>query len=84
MPTKNKLTKNLRFKQQPDGEERARLLYKLYDLQKSQKYLSTTFKRTPQQIQQAFNGSQPTLMNKIKKHIELLITRSNNKQISQA
>ncbi len=58
--------------QQPNDEERAKLLYRLYSMDRTQTYLSKIFRKSQQQINQAFSGSQPTLMNKIKKHIEIL------------
>lgn len=66
------LTNFTRIKQQPSADERAKLLFTLYDLGKTQKYLSGIFKKSQQQINQAFKGWQPTLMNKIKKHVEIL------------
>jgi hypothetical protein len=76
--TKTQITDFRRKLQQPNADERASLLYALYDLGKSQKYLSKIFKVAPQQINQAFQGSQPTLMNKIKKHINILEDRGRN------
>ena len=76
--TKTQITDFRRKLQQPNADERIALLHTLYDLDKSQKYLSKIFKVAPQQIQQAFHGSQPTLMNKIQKHIQLLQNKLSN------
>lgn len=63
------LTQFTRKKQQPGDEERAKLRYRLYRFSNINR-LAKIFKRTPQQIQQAFQGKQPTLMNKIVSYIE--------------
>lgn len=61
--------KQYRRKQQPTFEEREDLLARVYRFT-TQSALSRVFKCTPQQIKAAFNGSQPTLMNKLKNYIE--------------
>lgn len=63
------LTNFTHKKQQPNDEERAKLRYRLYQFSNFNR-LSKVFKRTPQQIQQAFEGKQPTLINKIASYIE--------------
>lgn len=63
------LTQFTHKKQQPGDEERARLRFRLYQFSNINR-LAKVFKRTPQQIQQAFQGKQPTLMNKISFYIE--------------
>lgn len=45
---------------------------RLYNLKKSQAYLSRILHRRPQQISQALNGTQPTLLNKILTHLDKL------------
>lgn len=63
------LTQFTRKKQQPDDEERAKIRYRLYQFSNINR-IAKVFKRTPQQIQQAFQGKQPSLMNKIVSYIE--------------
>lgn len=63
------LTSFTRKKQQPNEEERAKLRYRLYQFSNLNR-LAKVFKRTPQQIQQAFEGKQPSLINKIASYVE--------------
>lgn len=67
--TSLELTKFTRKKQQPNEDERINLRYRLYNFSNMNR-IAKVFKRTQQQVQQAFAGKQPTLMNKIKIYIE--------------
>ena len=51
---------------------------RLKNLNKTQAYLSRIFQCTPQQITQALSGAQPTLLNKIENHLDILESRNNN------
>lgn len=72
------LTNFTRKKQQPTDEERAKLRYRLYQFSNFNR-ISKTFKRTPQQIQQAFEGKQPSLMNRIASYIKRREQKINSK-----
>lgn len=61
--------KQYRKKQQPCLEEREELLARVYRFT-TQSALARVFKCTPQQVRAAFDGSQPTLMNKLKNYVE--------------
>lgn len=71
------MMKNYLRKTQPSQERRTELMKLLKEMGKSQIYLAKVFKRRPQQIGQAFQGFQPTLMNKIERHYLLLKEKQN-------
>jgi hypothetical protein len=64
--------KTQRKKPQPNAEERAKLKYWFFNNGRTLKSLSGVFKCSAQQIGQAFDGSQPGLINKIKTYAEKL------------
>ena len=60
--------------------ENKEILSKLQELGLTQKYLSKIFRRRPQQVFSAiYNGDQPTLRNKIIKHIKLKEVKNESK-----
>lgn len=68
-------------KQQPTLEEREDIKARAYSFT-TQAALARVFKCYPQQITQAFNGLQPTLMNKIKNYVENHLDRKEQKQVA--
>lgn len=71
------MVKNYLRKGQPNQDRREEIKKCLNEMGKSQIYLAKVFKRRPQQIGQAFQGFQPTLMNKIERHYLLLKEKQN-------
>lgn len=68
------LTAYTRQKQQPTQAEREALKQRLYSFSNINR-IAKIFKRTPQQVGQAFQGMQPSLMNRIAAYIEKRETR---------
>lgn len=64
----NQLKKNYRIIPQPDEQEREDLKARLYEFT-TQTKVSGVFKTSMQNINEAFKGNNPTLMNKLKKFI---------------
>ncbi len=75
------ITKDYLRKQQPTLDEREELKARAYSFT-NQAALAHVFKCFPQQITQAFNGVQPTLMNKIKNYIENFEARKEQKRVA--
>ena len=81
--TENNIT-DFRKKNQPNSDERILLKYRLYKFSNMAKLSRLKlFNVHPQQVQQAFNGLQPTLMNKIVRYIEHREQKTNSKNLIQ-
>ena len=65
---KRQIKKNYRIKPQPDEIERELLKARLYEFT-TQTKVSGVFKTSVQNINEAFKGNNPSLMNKLKSYI---------------
>lgn len=63
------IKKNYRIKPQPNFEEREDLKERLYNFS-TQTKVSGVFRTSVQNINEAFKGNNPTLINKLKSYIE--------------
>ncbi len=66
---KKQIKKNWRIKPQPSFEERENLKARAYEFT-TQTKLAAVFKTSLQNINAAFDGRNPSLMNKLKSYIE--------------
>lgn len=75
--------KNYRIKPQPTPEERENLKERLYNFT-TQTKVSGVFKTSVQNINEAFKGNNPTLMNKLKFYISKRELRPNSEKSTGA
>lgn len=81
-PIKKQIKKNYRIKPQPSFEERENLKARAYKFT-NQTNLAKVFKTSIQNINAAFVGRNPSLMNKVKNYIEKFEQRNNSIQEDQ-